>query len=62
MSIIGKSQLAKEGFTCLAGPFQPFEEYMIPSFIKDAVAANKDVAQENTRKGVYLWHRSKLGR
>ena len=62
MSIVGKSQLSKQGFTCLAGPFLPAEEHMIPSFIKDAVAANKDVQQEKTYKGIYLWHRSKLGR
>ena len=62
MSIVGQSQLSKQGFTCLAGPFQPFEEHMIPSFVKDAVKANKDVQQEKTYKGVYLWHRSKLGR
>lgn len=62
MSIIGKSELRKEGFVCFAGPFLPHEEGMIPSFVKDAVAANKDVQQENTYKGIYLWHRSKLGR
>jgi hypothetical protein len=32
MSIIGKSQLAKEGFVCFAGPFLPDDEPMIPAF------------------------------
>lgn len=62
MSIIGKSQLRKQGFICLAGPYAPHEEHMIPAVIKDAIAANKDVEQERTYNGIYVWHRSKLGR
>jgi hypothetical protein len=62
MSIISKSDLRKEGFTCLAGPYAPHEEHMIHSAVQDAIKANKDVQAEKTRNGVYLWHRSKLGR
>ena len=62
MSIIGKSQLSKQGFTCFAGPFRPFEEHMIHAVIQDAIRANKDVQAEPTRNGIYVWHRSKLGR
>jgi hypothetical protein len=62
MSIINKSDLLKEGFTCLAGPYAPDDEHMIHAAVQDALRANKDVRAENTRNGVYLWHRSKLGR
>ena len=62
MSIINKSDLLKEGFTCLAGPYAPHEEHMIHAAVQDAIRANKDVRAENTRNGVYLWHRSRLGR
>jgi len=62
MSIIGKSELRKEGFTCLAGPYAPHEEHMIHAAVQDAIRANKDVQAERTRNGVYLWHRSKSRR
>lgn len=62
MSIIAKSDLLKEGFTCLAGPYAQHEERMIHAAVQDAIKANKDVRAEKTRNGVYLWHRSRLGR
>lgn len=62
MSIIGKSQLGKQGFICLAGPYAKDEEHMIPAVIQDAIKANRDVETEVTRNGIYVWHRSKLGR
>jgi hypothetical protein len=62
MSIINKSPLQKEGFVCFAGPFLPHEEAMMPAFVKDAVAANKEVQKQVTANGTYLWQRSKLGR
>jgi len=62
MSIIGKSQLSKEGFVCLAGPYASYEVHLIPAVVRDAQAANKDVRQEETRNGVYVWHHSRLGR
>lgn len=62
MSIINKSHLRKEGFVCFAGPFQPHEEAMMPAFIRDAKAANKEVQKQVTANGTYLWQRSKLGR
>ena len=62
MSIIGKSQLRKEGFVCFAGPFLPHEESMIPSFVKDAVNSNKLVRKEITGNGIYLWQKSKTSR
>lgn len=62
MSIIGKSQLAKEGFVCFAGPFLPYEEPMIPAFLKDAEKANKQTRQEKTHNGVYLWQKSNNSR
>ena len=62
MSIIGKSQLSKEGFTCLAGPYAAHEMHLIPTVVADAVRANRDVQVEETRNGAYIWHRSKLGR
>ena len=62
MSIIGKSQLSKQGFTCLSGPYAPHEEYLIPTVIADARRANKEVQTEKTGNGTYVWHRSKLGR
>lgn len=62
MSIINKSDLREEGFTCLAGPYAPHEEHMIHAVVQDAIRANKDVQAEPTRNGIYVWHRSKLGR
>ena len=62
MSIVGKSQLAKEGFICLAGPYAAHEMHLIPTVVADAVRANRDVQVEETRNGAYIWHRSKLGR
>ena len=62
MSIVATSPLAEAGFTCLAGPYAPHEEHMIPAVIQDAIRANKDVEAEATRNGIYVWHRSKLGR
>lgn len=35
---------------------------MIHAVIQDAIRANKDVKAEPTRNGIYVWHRSKLGR
>jgi hypothetical protein len=34
MSIIGKSQLSKEGFVCLAGPYAcPTKKHLIPAVV-----------------------------
>jgi hypothetical protein len=62
MSIVGKSQLSKQGFICLAGPYAAHEMHLIPTVVADAVRANKDVQVEETRNGAYIWHRTKLGR
>lgn len=62
MSIIARSNLGKEGFICLAGPYAAHEMHLIPTVVADAVRSNKDVQVEETRNGAYIWHRSKLGR
>ena len=62
MSYVKKSELTKQGFSCLAGPFAPYEEQMIPAFVTDAKRAGKDTAISVEAIGLYVWQRSRIGR
>ena len=62
MSYTNNHELKAQGFACFAGPFAPHEREMIPAFLKDADAANKETAQSVEAAGIYLWQRSKLVR
>jgi hypothetical protein len=62
MSYVKKNELAKMGFSCLAGPFAPHEEGMIPAFVADAKRAGKDTAVSVEAIGLYVWQRSRIGR
>jgi hypothetical protein len=59
MSYTANHELKKQGFTCFAGPFAPHEREMIPAFLKDADAANKETRQSVEASGIYLWQKSK---
>jgi hypothetical protein len=62
MSYVKKNELTKQGFSCLAGPFAPYEEYMVPGFVADAKRAGKDTAVSVESHGLYVWQRSRIGR
>lgn len=59
MSYVNNVELKAQGFACFAGPFAPHEREMIPPFIKDAHAANKETRQSVEAAGIYLWQKSK---
>jgi hypothetical protein len=62
MSYITDHELAKQGYSCFAGPFAPHEQGMIPNFLADAERANKDTAISEEAHGLYVWQRSRIGR
>jgi len=61
MSIQNKSDLRKEGFTCLAGYYQDNEVGMMGRVVEDALSNNKEVAFSHSGdwRGVMVWHRRK---
>ena len=59
MSYITDHELAKQGYSCFAGPFAPHEQGMIPNFLADAERANKETQISHTISGAWVWQRSK---
>jgi hypothetical protein len=57
-SHVANCELRKDGFICLAGPFDACEQDMIPQYEEDARRANKAVRLQETAIGTYIWQKS----
>ena len=62
------TELYEAGWSQLAGPFSPDEEHMMPKFIEDAAACNKETMIRPMgyptggfgKEALVIWQRSKL--